>query len=271
MQVLPLYELSFQTVFLMFLAFSFVGWCAEVLYVGIFFEHKFVNRGFLFGPLCPVYGFGGLVILLLPSFLYSTWIQMFFASLVLCTGIEYAASWVLEKMFHTKWWDYSHYKFNIKGRVCLLNSVLFGLMGMLGVHFVIPYVMYGINFAGEQTGRYIAEAAGIILMADIFFTVRQLVDFSASLERIKVFAESLRAHYGHKKWFRSESISEMMTSVCEHCSTKKKSIEQNLYKKIEEMQTHRHRSVEKFLDRFPSMQSSKYHQELNHIRQKKRS
>ena len=113
---MPIYELPYKAAFLIFIMFSMVGWISEVLYVGIFHEHKFVNRGFLYGPLCPVYGFGGVVILLLPPVLYETWIPLFLASMVLCTIVEYFVSWFMEKMFHARWWDYSHYKFNIKGR-----------------------------------------------------------------------------------------------------------------------------------------------------------
>ena len=105
---MAIYELPFRQAFLIFIMFSVVGWISEVLYVGIFHEHKFVNRGFLHGPLCPIYGFGGVVILLLPAALYSTWIPLFFASMILCTLVEYFVSWIMEKTFHARWWDYSH-------------------------------------------------------------------------------------------------------------------------------------------------------------------
>ena len=88
MNMMAIYQLPFAQAFLIFIMFSVVGWISEVLYVGIFHEHKFVNRGFLHGPLCPVYGFGGVVLLLLPSALYSTWLPLFFASMILCTAVE---------------------------------------------------------------------------------------------------------------------------------------------------------------------------------------
>lgn len=103
MKVLPIYEMTIYNAFLVFIIFSVIGWISEVIFVGLFVEHKFVNRGFLHGPLCPIYGFGELVILLLPSRLYSTWIPLFLASMVLCTVVEYLSSWILEKLFHTLW------------------------------------------------------------------------------------------------------------------------------------------------------------------------
>ena len=91
---MPVYALPYKDAFLIFIMFSMVGWVSEVLYVGIFHEHKFVNRGFLHGPVCPVYGFGGAVILILPPNLYQTWVPLFFASMILCTAVEYFVSCV---------------------------------------------------------------------------------------------------------------------------------------------------------------------------------
>lgn len=268
MEVLPIYALPFRTAFLMFLLFSFVGWCSEVVYVGVLSAHKFVNRGFLHGPICPIYGFGGIVILLLPPVLYATWLPLFFASLVLCSGIEYFGSWILEKMFHTLWWDYSHYKFNIKGRVCLLNSFLFGLMGMLSVHFVFPYVMWLLNWLGEFRCKIIAEVAAILLSTDIIITVKRLVDFNATMARIKMFGETLRDRFEHEEWFRGESITEMMASVKEHADIKKDAATQKLLERIERFQAMNHRNVESFMKRFPTMKSDHYRLEFEAIRQK---
>lgn len=268
MEVLPIYVLPFRTVFLMFLLFSFVGWCSEVVYVGVLSAHKFVNRGFLHGPICPIYGFGGIVILLLPPVLYDTWLPLFFASLFLCSGIEYFGSWILEKMFHTLWWDYSHYKFNIKGRVCLLNSFLFGLMGMLCVHFVFPYVMWLLNWLGEFWCKVIAEGAGVILAVDMVITVKRLVDFNATLARIKMFGETLRDRFGHEDWFRGDSITEMMLSVKEHVDVKKDAAAQKIIERIELFQQMNHKNVESFMTRFPTMKSKHYHMEFEAIRHK---
>jgi hypothetical protein len=186
MQVLPVYALPFHIVFLIFIIFSVVGWISEVLYVGIFFEHKFVNRGFLHGPLCPIYGFGGLSILLLPQSLYSTWVMLFFAGMLFGTIVEYISSWILEKLFHTRWWDYSHYKFNIRGRVCLL------------------------------------------------ITVRRLVDFSVTMEKVRVLREKYGAYF---------------------------------LQKIEQVQP-KLRNVESFMHRFPTLKSINYKEELELLKER---
>ena len=264
--MMPVYELPFKAAFLIFIMFSMVGWISEVLYVGIFHEHKFVNRGFLYGPLCPVYGFGGIVILLLPPFLYQTWIPLFFASMILCTIVEYFVSWFMEKLFHARWWDYSNYKLNIKGRICLLNSVLFGFLGLGVIRFVYPQMLRFLNWMGDFAIMVSADAIGLILTVDIFLTVRKLVDFSATMEKIKTFGESLRDHYGNETWFHGESFEAMLASVKEHAETNRDKISQSLLEKIEAFQNARHTAAESFMSHFPTMKSIQYKDELEHLK-----
>ena len=263
---MPVYQLSFKAAFLIFIMFSVVGWVSEVLYVGIFHEHKFVNRGFLFGPICPVYGCGGIVILLLPPFLYETWIPLFLASMILCTIVEYFVSWMLEKIFHTRWWDYSHYKFNINGRICLLNSILFGFLGLGVIRFVYPQMLRFLAWLGDFVVMVSADSIALVMTVDIFLTVRKLIDFSATMEKIKVFGDSLRDHYGNETWFRAGSIEEMLASVKEQAENHKDKISQSVLEKIDRVQNARHAAVESFMAHFPTMKSIQYKDELEHLK-----
>ena len=266
MNMMPVYQLSFKAAFLIFIMFSVVGWVSEVLYVGIFHEHKFVNRGFLFGPICPVYGCGGIVILLLPPFLYETWIPLFLASMILCTIVEYFVSWMLEKIFHTRWWDYSHYKFNINGRICLLNSILFGFLGLGVIRFVYPQMLRFLAWLGDFVVMVSADSIALVMTVDIFLTVRKLIDFSATMEKIKVFGDSLRDHYGNETWFRAGSIEEMLASVKEQAENHKDKISQSVLEKIDRVQNARHAAVESFMAHFPTMKSIQYKDELEHLK-----
>ena len=268
---MAIYELPFRQAFLIFIMFSVVGWISEVLYVGIFHEHKFVNRGFLHGPLCPVYGFGGVVILLLPAALYSTWLPLFFASMILCTAVEYFVSWVMEKTFHARWWDYSHYKFNLNGRICLLNSVLFGFLGLGVIHFVYPQMLRFLNWLGEFWGKLSADVIALGLAVDIIVTVRKLVDFSTTMEKLKNFGDSLRDHYGNEVWFRGESFEAMLASVKEHAELNRDKISQSLLEKIEKFQTARNKAAESFMAHFPTMKSIQYREELEHLKSRVKS
>ena len=234
MNVLPIYDLPFHIVFLIFIIFSIDGWISEVLYVGIFFEHKFVNRGFLHGPLCPIYGFGGLSILLLPQSLYSTWVPLFFASMIFGTIVEYLSSWILEKLFHTRWWDYSRYKFNIKGRVCLLNSVLFGVLGVVIIHFVQPFVMKFLSLFSDFVLNLSADIIAIALTVDLLITIRRLVDFSVTMEKIRALHEKHGAEF---------------------------------LQKLEQFQP-KLRNIESFMHRFPTLRSLNYKEELELLKER---
>ena len=130
---------TFLLYFLLFIIYSFIGWIMEVL-VFLFQERKFINRGFLIGPYCPIYGFCSVfMILTFHKYIDSPFVLFVMASL-LCTFIEYITSFIMEKLFNTRWWDYSNVPFNINGRVCLHNSVIFGILGCLLVYYVNPFI-----------------------------------------------------------------------------------------------------------------------------------
>lgn len=268
MNLLAIYELPFWSAFLIFILFSFIGWISEVIYVGVTSAHKFVNRGFLHGPLCPVYGFGGVMILMLPPSLYKTWIPLFFASMILCTIVEYFVSWLMEKLFHTRWWDYSHYKIQLNGRICLLNSILFGFLGVAVIHFVYPLMIDLLNSLGQT----LINISGMIILAvlsvDIFFTVRKLVDFANVMKKLKEFGETLNSHYGQEEWFKKGSFMEMINSVIERAENRTEEFSQKILEKIDKVQNLHLPSVEPFLKKFPSIKSTKYKEELNMIKEK---
>ena len=268
MNLFAIYELPFWSAFLIFILFSFIGWISEVIYVGVTSAHKFVNRGFLHGPLCPVYGFGGVVILMLPPSLYATWIPLFFASMILCTIVEYFVSWLMEKLFHTRWWDYSHYKIQLNGRICLLNSILFGFLGVVVIHFVYPLMIDLLNSLGQKVINVSGVIILVVLSVDIFFTVRKLVDFANVMKKLKELGETLNSHYGQEEWFKKGSFIDMINSVIERADNRKEEFSQKILEKIDKVQNLRLPSVELFIKKFPSIKSTKYKDELNMIKEK---
>lgn len=249
--------------FLIFIMFSFIGWVSEVIYVGVTSAHKFVNRGFLHGPLCPVYGFGGVVILMLPSSLYKTWIPLFFASMILCTIVEYFVSWLMEKLFHTRWWDYSHYKIQLNGRICLLNSVLFGFLGVAVIHFVYPLILNLLDLLGQFVINVTGEAIFVALMIDLSLTVYKLINFSKVMQKMKDLRETITMHYGQEEWLKKDSFAEMIASVKEQAELKKEAFNQKILENLEKVQALPHHTVESFVKRFPSIKSNQYMEELN--------
>lgn len=114
--------LTLEYLFLWFLLYAFIGWVYESVLVSVS-ERRWVNRGFLNGPLCPIYGCGAvLAIVLLHDF--TNPIEIFLISSFGASILEYITSWGMEKLFHARWWDYSHYRFNIQGRICLLAAIV---------------------------------------------------------------------------------------------------------------------------------------------------
>lgn len=124
---------------LLFFLISFAGWLWEAgIYLAM--EGRFVNRGVLFGPWLPIYGCGGVCLILLLKRWENRPVRVFFVSMVLCTVLEYLVSFVLERVWGLRWWDYSGEFMNISGRVCLAGSLLFGLGGWLLVCYMAPFL-----------------------------------------------------------------------------------------------------------------------------------
>ena len=127
-----------------FTIYAFLGWLMEVGQ-GLIKERKFVNRGFLIGPICPIYGYGVFFIILLIDGNRADILSVFLKSILICSILEYSTSFVMEKLFHARWWDYSNRKFNINGRICLETMIPFGILGSLVVLVVHPFIENVVN------------------------------------------------------------------------------------------------------------------------------
>ena len=152
--------------FLLFLIYSFFGWCMEVC-VSLVERKRFVNRGFLIGPYCPIYGFSAVMMILLLSKI-NNYLLLFLVAMVLCSACEYFTSYILEKIFHARWWDYSSLKFNINGRICLKNSILFGLLGVGLIKYVNPFINKFIMLMNKNTLFILFISILIIFIVDLF-------------------------------------------------------------------------------------------------------
>lgn len=123
--------------FILFLIYSIIGWSIEVCN-SLIKEKKFINRGFMLGPYCPIYGVSAVIMILYLSQYKNNILTVFLLAVVICSTVEYLVSYIMEKLFNARWWDYSTRKFNINGRICLTNAFLFGLLGVLLVYFINP-------------------------------------------------------------------------------------------------------------------------------------
>lgn len=122
---------------MLFFAYSIIGWIIEV--VDNYIEKgRFINRGFLIGPYCPIYGCGGLLITIFLEKYSNDILVLFILSMVLCAVLEYFTSYIMEKLFHIRWWNYTNYKFNINGRICLEMMIPFGFLGVILICYINP-------------------------------------------------------------------------------------------------------------------------------------
>ena len=130
---------SFYEYLAFFVIYAFLGWCAEVIFNTINTGH-FVNRGFLSGPVCPIYGFGMVIVVFCLTPLQKNWMLLFFGSMFLTSALEWITGYVLKKVFHTSWWDYSNQPFNLGGYICLRFSILCNGYGLnpSGDHPICP-------------------------------------------------------------------------------------------------------------------------------------
>lgn len=175
--------LAFEHLFFWFLIYSFAGWVYESILVSIQ-EHRVVNRGFLNGPLCPIYGVGAVLSAVLLGHMKSP-ILVFFISMVGASILEYFTSWAMERMFHARWWDYTDFKFNLNGRICLLGALIFGLACTFVVFIAQPYVSQFTDMIPRTMLNVIVVVTLLLFIVDIIVTVTSMQQFDRMLESAK--------------------------------------------------------------------------------------
>lgn len=160
-----IFGVDIRVYFLLFITYAFFGWCIEV--IGKLIQYKrFINRGFLIGPYCPIYGVGALLITFLLKKYTGDPIALFIMAIIVCGILEYLTSYLMEKIFHARWWDYSQKKFNINGRVCLDTIIPFGLLGMFIMYVSNPFLIEKIETLSELALNILFWVILIIYIVD---------------------------------------------------------------------------------------------------------
>ena len=177
--------LKFSYTFLLLIIYSILGWCGEMIYCSAGQRKLCEKRGFLNGPVCPIYGHGALVVLLCLHGGCKNPLLTFLLGAVLTSLVEYITSFAMEKLFHMRWWDYSQYKFHLNGRVCLLNSPLFGLASVFLCHFANPPIsawLAGLLASGAAVPLSLILLA--VYLTDIVLSVRGAIQLGGRLARL---------------------------------------------------------------------------------------
>lgn len=173
-----------------FIIYAFFGWCTEVSYAALD-TGKFVNRGFLNGPYCPIYGCGIVIVVTILTPLKENLLLLFAGSVLLTTTLEFLTGYILEKAFHNKWWDYSDKPFNVKGYICLKFSILWGLACTFVMEILHPAIYKLITWIPFLPGVILLIILMGIFAVDCCITVSTILKFNRHLKIMEDLAASI--------------------------------------------------------------------------------
>lgn len=168
--------ISFFKYIMLFFFYSAAGWLIESTYCSIG-EKRIINRGFLTGPMCPIYGTGALVMTI---FLYKPFFErpllVFLLGIILCDIVEYITSFLMETLFHARWWDYTYEFLNIKGRICLKHSLYWGVASVAFVYVIHPHIDNIMNKIDDRIIIYITCAILVVFCVDCIHSFIKALD-----------------------------------------------------------------------------------------------
>ena len=283
--------------FLLLLSYSFLGWCGEMAYCSLGQRRLCEKRGFLNGPLCPIYGHGALLVLLALDGGCANPLLTFLLGAVLTSAVEYVTSFLMEKLFHMRWWDYSGRRFNLNGRVCLRNSALFGAACVLLCHGPGRAVFYmAARLMARGSGVPMAAALFVLYLADVVLSIRSALQIRDRLEKLHAIQEDLRrrldqlrAEHQQSKDLQRKRLEEVLSAVRQSAEAKRADAAHAVQARLEplsgelaarldsaraEAQQRLKALCEKpdlferrLLSSFPSMRSARYGEALEKLRE----
>lgn len=241
-----------EVYFFWFMVYSIFGWIYESILCSLR-ERRLINRGFLNGPYCPIYGFGAIIDIFFLGKLENP-ISIFLLGALLACSLEYFTSWAMEKLFHARWWDYSSRRFNIKGRICLLGAVVFGMFAVVLLKVVHP-VVYEYTYRIEKSRlNIISTALFLIFFFDTIYTIIKLSKFEEKLKELTYLMNNLiSGNNGYRRL-----ILEKIKDIESYGEDKLARI--NILKKLNFQER-------RILKAFPKLKSLRYNETLQKIRE----
>lgn len=261
----------FCGLFLNFVIYSFLGWLCETTYCSIP-EKKFINRGFLNGPFCPIYGFGALLIIFLLENLSRNAVIVFLAGTAITTALEYFTGFLLEVVFHAKWWDYSQNKFNFKGRICLANSIMFGLLSVALVYFIQPLAGLTVSLIPLTAKIWLTAGFFAYFAADISVTVGSMHNLNVRIESIGATLSAVKDKLDNSEFYNALNVKERLEKLHEILDTENgraiyDSLE-NFRERIKQLELDNKIFQNRLIKAFPHLRSTRYPDVLNSIKEK---
>lgn len=233
-----------------FIIYSFLGWVMESIVRSIC-ERKLINTGFLRGPFCPIYGIGCAIMIVSLKGFENKPILLFFIALSVLTIWEYLVGVLLETMFHTKYWDYSNHKFNFQGRICLTNSIYWGILGVLFVKYIHPFIQEIVEKIDTNLLNYIMAILFMVFVVDTISSIIRVKNIKTTLEKIEKINKEIKEKLKQKqeKIATAENIQQMV----EQLNKRRNKIILRLYK-----------NVSRLKKAFPAINTNEITEILNH-------
>ncbi len=235
--------MNFEQYLFSFFIYSFLGYICEVVYCSIC-QRKLVNRGYLYMPICPIYGFGAIIIIFFMTPIIKHWYLVLVLGILLTSLLEYLTSYLMELIFHMRWWDYSKRKFNINGRVCLRNSLMFGALVMIVMYLIHPLVLNLLDIMGFKIIRILNLILIIGLIIDLIFSTIKNINISKIISKINIITDEAGEFIRDIK----ESASEKIQDTKEYLSNTKIAIK-----------------LKKFISKYPSVSMRKVGKEKKRL------
>ena len=244
-------EYNFIDILIYFITYSFLGWIMESIFRSVC-EKKLINTGFLRGPFCPIYGIGAVIMILFLKNFSKNLILLFFISIIVFTIWEYLVGVLLEKLFHTKYWDYSDNKFNFQGRICLMNSIFWGILGVVFIQYIHPFIESIIEKVDIRLLTFIYSIIGIVMLIDAITSIIKVKNIKVTLEKIEELNKEIKEKL-------KEITEEGKTDILENIQNL---VEQLKYKRNKTM-LHLYKNVYRLKKAFPAIDTKEITEILN--------
>ena len=251
-----------RILFVLFMLYSFLGWLCESIYCSIPVR-KFINRGFLTGPFCPIYGAGAILVVELLAPLKGRILLLFFAGVLIASAVEYGTGFLLESLFHTRYWDYSDHRFHLQGRVCLENSIMFGVMGLVTVEYLNPILLQLLLTIPPMTLNGLSAGLAFYLLADTTLSVVEITSLNGRLAELQQVLDEIKekAHIA-----RIDTLDILQNTIAARLDDNTKARLGLLYEKKEKLESNFHLLQRRIIRAFPTMRSVKNNESLQRIR-----
>lgn len=214
-----------------FIIYSVLGWIMESTVRSVS-ERRIINTGFLKGPCCPIYGIGAIIMFLFFNSFEDKPIILFFLAIIILTLWEYLVGVLLEKLFNTKYWDYSNQKFNFQGRICLVNSICWGILGVAFTKYIHPFVQNIISKVDKNVLVYIISIFSIVFLVDMIVSIINIKNIKSTLEKIEEMNKEIKEKLKESKSLNLKKDKEIEISTVE-----------NIQKLVEKLKRKRNKTI----------------------------